>query len=61
MTKSGNIVPLENVEPEMARRLLPGVRFFVSAKTFAEAAAECDKALQTQPIALPARDAQATD
>lgn len=60
MTKSPNIVPLETVEPEMARKLLPGVRFMVSSVTFAEAAAEVDKTLQAKRDELAARQAQAT-
>lgn len=57
---SKHFVPLETVEPEMARRLLPGVTFMVSSVTFAEAAAEVDKALQAKRDELAAREAKAT-
>lgn len=48
MTTHGNFVPLETVEPEAARRLRPGVHFFVSAMTFAEAAEAVDNAIQAR-------------
>lgn len=48
MTTHEHFVPLETVEPEAARRLRPGVHFFVSAMTFAEAAAAVDKAIQAR-------------
>ncbi len=56
MTAHGNFVPLETVEPEMARQLLPA-RLLVSAKTFAEAAEAVDKRLQAESIAAPLQEA----
>lgn len=52
MTTREHFVPLETVEPEAAKRLRPGVHFFVSAMTFAEAAAEVDKAIEARFSAL---------
>lgn len=56
MTTHGNFVPLELVEPDAARRLLPGVHFFVSAMTFAEAAEAVDKSLEAKFIDLQNRE-----
>lgn len=61
MTNTGKIVPLETVEPEMARKLLPGVHFMVSSVTFAEAAAEVDEAREARRNELAAREAQAAN
>lgn len=55
MNTYGNFVPLETVEPEMARQWLP-MRFFVSAKTFAEAAEAVDKRLHAESIPAALRE-----
>jgi F-type H+-transporting ATPase subunit b len=56
MAEKRAFVPLEEVEPDVARQLTPGVNFLVSTKTFADVADEMGK--RSQPGAPPAATAQ---
>jgi F-type H+-transporting ATPase subunit b len=46
MTQERAFVPLEEIEPELARQVIPGVSFLVSKKTFAEIAEEMERRSQ---------------
>lgn len=49
MNAQQKLVPFENIDPDAARRLRPGVSFLVSAKTFAQVADEMAVATQSLP------------
>jgi hypothetical protein len=46
MTQERAFVPLAEIEPELARQVIPGVSFLVSKKTFAEIAEEMERRSQ---------------
>lgn len=49
MIASDLFAPLEQIAPELARRLQPGVRFQVSRRTFTQIAAERLEAMKQAP------------
>lgn len=52
MTTSDHFVDFASIDPDTASKLPPGVRFHVSAKTFAQAAAESDNAPEAKAKAV---------